>query len=347
MKENKIKNAYEILTSYSPDPGNSALCNNNVSEHPGYDLQIIIPAYNSEKYLKACLDSVIGQKTRFSYKVVVINDGSTDSTPTILKEYEKFDFIEIITQENKGFSGARNAGLKNIDAKYIMFVDSDDLLCDNAVESLLSAAKDGEFQIVEGGHYRFSDADNKKEKITREACEGDKSIGISGYTCMKIYHSELFRNVCLPQGYLFEDTAIRYLIASRSNKNKIISDIVYGYRQHETSITGTFYTKPKSVDCLWVMIQLTKDAFEAGVEDKQFLYEATLKQIWSNYGRTGNAPKEVKKAIFTLSVGLVEKYFNSFSTKNVSLKPLEIALKARSFLLYKIYCIVVSKYLER
>ncbi len=347
MTDKKIKSAYDILNAFSPDPDNSALCENRVCENPKYDLQIIVPVYNTEKYIGECLDSIINQKTVFSFKLVVINDGSTDSTPQILKQYENIDFVEIITQENKGFSGARNAGLKNIDAKYVMFVDSDDLLCENAVETLLKAADNGRFSIVEGGHYRFTGDGETPEPVTRDFCEGDKSIGISGYTCMKIYDARLFEKVCLPPGYLFEDTAIRYLISSRSEKNKIIPDVVYGYRQHPESITGNFSTKPQCVDCFWVMQRLIKDAFTLGVQDKQFLYEATLKQIWSNYGRTGNTPPEIKKAIFVLSRSLIKEYFSDMKIRNLTLLPLEFSLKANSFATYKFYCEAVSKYLEK
>ena len=87
-----------------------------------YDLQIIIPAYNVEHYISNCLDSVLSQKTKYKILVTVINDGSRDDTYKVLKQYEKDKRLEIINQKNKGFSGARNTGLRHIKAKYLFWI---------------------------------------------------------------------------------------------------------------------------------------------------------------------------------------------------------------------------------
>ena len=77
-----------------------------------YDLQIIIPAYNAEKYIEKCLNSILSQKTQYTYVITVINDGSTDETSQILSKYLDDEHVDIISQSNKGFSEARNRGLK-------------------------------------------------------------------------------------------------------------------------------------------------------------------------------------------------------------------------------------------
>ena len=92
------------------------------------DVSIIIPTYNVEKYIQQCLDSVISQRTNFRFHVICINDGSTDNTGLLLKKYENAENVTIIHQKNKGFSGARNVGLRKTNGKYIMFVDSDDFI---------------------------------------------------------------------------------------------------------------------------------------------------------------------------------------------------------------------------
>ena len=86
------------------------------------DVSIIIPVYNSEFYIKRCLDSVANIKNA---EIIVINDGSTDNTLEILKGYKN---IKIINNENYGVSHSRNCGIKEATGKYIMFVDSDDYL---------------------------------------------------------------------------------------------------------------------------------------------------------------------------------------------------------------------------
>lgn len=87
---------------------------------------IIIPAYNAEKYIQACLDSLIDQDIE-NYEIIVVNDGSTDSTGKILDDYEKkHNFIKIIHKENSGVSDARNAALDKAQGEYILFADADD-----------------------------------------------------------------------------------------------------------------------------------------------------------------------------------------------------------------------------
>ena len=119
------------------------------------DLQIIIPAYNVEKYLDQCLESVLNQKTRYSYNIVVIDDGSTDQTCKIADFYASDSRIKVIHQKNRGFSGARNKALENITGKYVMFVDSDDVLLPDAIQNLMDTAYSINADIVESGFYTF------------------------------------------------------------------------------------------------------------------------------------------------------------------------------------------------
>ena len=143
--------AQRILAGYSPDPGTTCVANNKLD--PQFDLQIIVPAYNAEKYIAQCLESALHQDTKYSYLITVVNDGSTDRTPEIIESYHvKFpDRIEVINQENKGFSGARNVALRVLKGRYITFLDSDDVLGEGAVETLLDAANMTDADIVQGG----------------------------------------------------------------------------------------------------------------------------------------------------------------------------------------------------
>lgn len=100
---------------------------------------IIIPAYNAEAYLKRCLDSILSQNYS-DYEVIVIDDGSTDGTASILKQYPQ---VKIISQTNHGMASARNRGMEMAQGDYILFVDSDDRLCPNAL-AILVPHLDGE-----------------------------------------------------------------------------------------------------------------------------------------------------------------------------------------------------------
>lgn len=154
----EVEKAQTLLNVLHADPHHSCICQNLVAATPQYDLQIIVPAYNVEKYIKECLDSVLSQDTSFSYIVKVINDGSTDGTLKILESYQKDNRIEIICQKNKGLSGARNTGLKEINARYLMFLDSDDKLAPGAIEAFMKMAQETDADIVEGAYLKFCGA---------------------------------------------------------------------------------------------------------------------------------------------------------------------------------------------
>jgi glycosyltransferase involved in cell wall biosynthesis len=101
-------------------------------------VSIIIPLYNAQSYIQECIESVLNQ-TYNNTEIIIVNDGSTDNSPTILKKYNKF--ITIINQQNKGAAAARNTGLKHATGYYIQFLDADDVLDQNKIASQMKIAK--------------------------------------------------------------------------------------------------------------------------------------------------------------------------------------------------------------
>ena len=108
-----------------------------------YEISIVIPVYNVEKYLARCLDSVYGQETEIPYEVVIVDDGATDGSGAICDAYaaEHPQITVVIHQENAGLGGARNTGIHAAQGKYIFFVDSDDTIRPDAVEKLCDATR--------------------------------------------------------------------------------------------------------------------------------------------------------------------------------------------------------------
>ena len=106
-----------------------------------YDVSIIIPVYNVEKYIDRCIESVLKQ-TLENYEVILVDDGSSDNCPIICDSYaEKYKFIRVIHKKNGGLSSARNAGLNKASGKYIGFVDSDDDIAVNMYEQLFEISE--------------------------------------------------------------------------------------------------------------------------------------------------------------------------------------------------------------
>lgn len=129
------------------------------------DLSIIVPVYNSEKFLKRCMDSIVGQKTKYHFEIIAINDGSTDGSLEILEEYEKkYNFFRNINQPNGGISKARNTGINNARGEYIGFIDNDDYVVEEYVEKLLERAYQNKADMVKCNHVNFSGIHRKPNK---------------------------------------------------------------------------------------------------------------------------------------------------------------------------------------
>ena len=211
-------------------------------------LSVIIPVYNVEDYLNECLDSVINQ-TLEDIEIICIDDGSTDNSPNILKEYQKKDSrIKIITKENGGQATARNLGIKEAQGEYIAFVDSDDFIEPTMFEKLYTKAKDNNLDIAMCkiatydnqteeikdnvwyymlGVFRDFDKDIFNHKDTREfTCH----IAVTPYN--KIYKTTLLKenNILFPEGLIFEDEKFFYDTYLRAKRVSIVDEFLYYYR---------------------------------------------------------------------------------------------------------------------
>ena len=120
-------------------------------------ISVIVPVYNVEKYLNRCVDSIINQ-TYSNLEIILINDGSTDTSGKICDEYKKRDNrIHVIHQKNGGLSAARNAGIVIANGNYFIFVDSDDLIHPQCIEILYKVIKNDCSDIVIGNYEKFDD----------------------------------------------------------------------------------------------------------------------------------------------------------------------------------------------
>lgn len=122
-------------------------------------ITVIVPVYNVENYLRKCLDSIITQ-TYKNIEIVVVNDGSTDASGEICKEFSEMDHrILYIEQENAGLSAARNTGLNNMSGNYVTFVDSDDWIEQDYVETLYKKIVEYQADIAVGNYYSFNESE--------------------------------------------------------------------------------------------------------------------------------------------------------------------------------------------
>jgi glycosyltransferase involved in cell wall biosynthesis len=298
--------ALRKLSEIAPSPGTSALTHNCIGSSD-FDLSIIIPAYNSEMWIQECMDSVLSQKTQYSYQVIAVNDGSTDHTASILDGYASDARVCVIHQENKGHSGARNTALKNIHSKYVMFVDSDDLLLPGAIETMLSAAFKNNADIVDGNGYRF-DSNGRLGLIKPE----DYKSTVWGGPCLKVIRSSLLERLEFPIGYLYEDTIINTLLVPMAEHVMIIPDEIYGYRIHGSSITQNHTAELNRVHSFWIMLQIHEDMEKLGLKKDYDSYCRTMRHIVFTYRRCILLPEDVKKMIFVCTKAFLRENYGEY-----------------------------------
>lgn len=330
IKKNNL-DPLEYLNSIYPDHCGSSLCQNKVNDNPQYDVQIIVPVYNVEKYLEKCLNSIMNQNTKYKFCVVAVNDGSTDGSMAILKKYENFSNFKIINQENKGQAGARNAALKEIDAEYVTFVDSDDILCEGALEALLDSAKNTKVDIVQGNYSCYWDDGHSRRgrSIKNGSC---KPQDLFGFTCFKLYKASLWKNFCFPEKNLFEDTINRIILFNVAKTAFVIDAMCYFYRCNTSGVTSSSKGNKKTIDTIWVTKKLIEDYKKICYSISKNEYAVFIKQFMFNYSRilTLN-DRNIDYASFLL-------YCNIFQTVDIDLSdfPFQIrtaykCLKERNF----------------
>ena len=118
-------------------------------------VSIIVPVYNTEKYICECLHSLI-QQSYSHIEIIAVDDGSTDSSLSILNDIsEKDNRLKVFSQPNQGVSATRNLALSEATGEYIMFVDSDDYIIKDTIENLLDCAYKEDGDIIQGNYYSF------------------------------------------------------------------------------------------------------------------------------------------------------------------------------------------------
>lgn len=211
-------------------------------------ISIIIPIFNVEKYLKDCISSVVNQ-TYTKTEIILIDDGSTDLSPIICDDIAKGDKrICVIHKKNGGLSDARNFGIEICKGEYITFIDSDDMVALNYIETLYEAiSSDGGCDLavaqknymtesgllkIKGNKHHISFINGKIKCMTEFLTK--ETIGTTAWG--KLYKRNLFAKIRYPYGKYHEDVYTTYKIIAQSNKIAICDDTIYYYRLREGSI---------------------------------------------------------------------------------------------------------------
>ena len=243
-------------------------------------LSIIVPVYNVEKTLNRCVDSILMQIGEDA-EILLIDDGSRDSSVKIADQYaDEHENVRVFHKQNGGLSDARNYGLKHALGQYILFVDSDDELAVNTIESLLViAAKHPEFDIVEfpvkvhAGHsseYDFIPADCVYEQVYDYWCR--TKAWQHSWACNKLYKKRIFEDIEYAVGRIFEDVwMLGSILQKKDLKIASISKGQYIYHWNNSGLTSSADKKAFS------------DWLEAMIRNARIMNIDTHEEQWHGY----------------------------------------------------------------
>lgn len=220
-------------------------------------ISVIVPVYNVEAYLDACLESVTCQSYR-GLEIIVVDDGSTDGSGAVCDRWaERDERIRVIHQPNAGLSAARNTGLDAMHGELVMMVDSDDVLHPEATSILLDTMRSHQADIAVGGYTPFWGtepewSENPSPRSTVYS-QSDALLAIfyqdelTHSAWGRLYRSSLFNDIRYPVGRYYEDLAIIYPLLMKCATVVKVDRSLYGYRQREQSILADFSSKRADV----------------------------------------------------------------------------------------------------
>ena len=239
-------------------------------------VSIIVPVYNVEPYLRQCLDSILGQ-TFTNFEVLLVNDGSPDSSGDICREYvEKDSRFHYFEKENGGLSDARNYGIERAQGEYLTFIDSDDFVNEKHLENLFLASRLTNADITIGGFSRF---ENGTFWLYQDYFSSDSLVSFTSaqaiqhldsmfdvpflnfsIVCGKLFKRDLFKELRFQYGKYAEDQFIIWKLYLKARSIYTFNVDSYVYRINNTGMSSVFSLKHLDyIDALEERIKFTKD----------------------------------------------------------------------------------------
>ena len=272
-------------------------------------ISVIVPIYNVEKYLRRCLDSICNQ-VYSNLEIVLVDDGSTDSSGKIADEYARRDIrFHVIHKQNGGLSDARNVGLSYCHGKYIVFVDSDDYVTEDYVVVLYDLLKHNHADISavslthkEEELSKINDSTTTKIYNTKEALQDLLYQRISTSANAKMYRAELFSDIRYPKGRLYEDVIATYQIFEKAT-NVVWCDIKkYWYYVRTDSIVRSAFNVKKMdyvYNCEEVLEEVKKKYPALSKAAESRLLWAAI-HIWVNFTERKKYPEQYQHVYKTI-----------------------------------------------
>lgn len=275
-------------------------------------VSIIVPVYNTEKYLEKCLDTLVNQ-TLTEIEILIVNDGSTDNSIEIIKKYsDKYpNLIRYFEKENGGLSSARNYAIPYATGDYIGFVDSDDYVSLDTFEELYNLAKSKDLDLVECNFIWEYSSKSKEDVGFNYQNKSDFFLHGRVMSCNKLFKSSIIKenNIEFPIGLRYEDIEFFYKVIPLIKNYELISKPFYHYMQRENSIINK--QNKKTADIFIILNNLLdfyklNNIYEEYKEKLEYLYIRFL--LGSSFLRIVKIKdKKIRKE-------LLNKSFNELNT---------------------------------
>ena len=216
-------------------------------------ISIIVPVYNVQSYLERCILSLL-QQTYSNIEILLIDDGSTDKSGDMCEKFSLYDSrIKTYHKKNGGLSDARNFGIKKANGEFYCFVDSDDFISENMIETLynnllitnadISICK---YQVTSDNELNVPYTNNMKT-YTKELAFQELLLGnnFSSEICNKMFKKDLFDNIQFPKSHIYEDMFTFYKTVEKSNIIVYSDYVGYGYFYRPNSISNSSFSLKK------------------------------------------------------------------------------------------------------
>lgn len=243
-------------------------------------VSIIIPVYNSEKYILRCLNSVVNQSYK-NIEILIINDGSSDNSLKILENFQKkYSNVKVIDKENEGVAMTRNRGIRLTTGDYIMFIDNDDFIDENYVETYVNEIKNCDYDIVIGGYRRVNEENKILFYETLQDTKWSKYIIMAPWA--KLYKREFLikNNIKFLSYKIGEDVYFNLLAYSKNPKIRIIDYIGYNWFFNTKSVSNTTQKGLNNgIDITYLLDKINKN-YKDKVENELLNYFYFRYYIW-------------------------------------------------------------------
>jgi len=303
-------------------------------------ISAILPAYNVEKYLTECVESIVNQGV--DCEIIIINDGSTDNTLQVANSLaEKYPFITVLSQENSGQSVARNKGIKIAKGEYLLLLDSDDYLAENTLSKLYELANQNDLDIIRTGYKTFVEETKEIISSSMPALK-DKNVVLTQEEFFKqfvgrgyndVMSSGLYRlnyvkeqNISYVEGIQYEDnTYALQMFSSKLDARVMQTDIYFVMvRLHQNTTTSAKPKLKKIVDILQ-NVQLMEDFIKTLPQRIQPTAKKTVSSLvftlTSVYFRLSKKDRKQAKKLIPKKVlkDAIKNPYDSFQKKKIFL----------------------------